>query len=228
MIRGKLLTQSQFDNVTVPFKVQFTHLACVPFGVFRHITDALVPFPPCCHVWDDNFWVHPNVREDGWAQFLELYLSTLVREEMIPEGLTAQYLNIQPALWTSPDDKPSPYTCLPALFKEWVEMAKRGEPLEALVPGPPGWNSATQTPAFGTSAYTGSPVVSLGLSPTAHLSVVPECAPPLTSQRLASPPSSPVACAPLPPSDDEYRSILDKTLSTEEMEEWKKAEQKTA
>jgi hypothetical protein len=251
MIRGKVLTETQLKNVTLPFKVQFTHLDCVSSGAFKHITYTIVLDLPYCHTWDSHFYVHPNVREDGWAEFLMFYIAALVKEVVIPEGLTAQDLDIQPMLWTSPDDKPSPYTCLPVMFKKWVEMAKRGEPLKALMPGPPGWNSYAQTPASGTSAHARSPPVSFGLSPIAHLPVVPEhmpspvgtsknlassssslppsaCAPPLTSQRLASPPSSPVVCAPLPPSDDEYIGILDKTLSTEEMEEWKKADQKTA
>ena len=115
---------------TMPYTPSVCHISCVANTVFKHFArEFSVPPRSPAHRFSPDFFVHPNVRQDGWATFVEIHLQALHAIGQVTD-LERHVLRpvVLPKFWTLVDSD-VPLVVPPALFMDWTDTLNRGIPL---------------------------------------------------------------------------------------------------
>ncbi|KAF8811425.1 hypothetical protein BYT27DRAFT_7252793 [Phlegmacium glaucopus] len=120
-LKGVLSSLAELDGIGLTYKVILRHSSCLSFGglrkLLRETEDKVMEFRP-------NFFIHPNVRNDGWKVFLgELgrWFGDLPPEE-VPQFP-------QPKFWDKGEVGSEVCMWPPQMFYPWIKRVKDGRPL---------------------------------------------------------------------------------------------------
>jgi hypothetical protein len=121
---------SDIDGIGLTYQATLRHFHCLSSSGFQKLVCPAQDDPSQLEFRSD-FYVHPNVRPDGWAEFRRVLSAKLTD----PASAVIPSVPTQPKFWNEQTTGSETCKWPPACFNEWIKKVESGRTLQ-FVPTP--------------------------------------------------------------------------------------------
>lgn len=130
-IKDAIASSEDLEKLTLTYRALVVHLLCITPPALLHFYHSMAASDGLStHQFHSSFYAHPNIRLDGWHEFLDRYFKALEDEKVLARPEVPEVSGFDPPFWNSSSQELLRSVLWPPkLFNSWIEQVKKGEEL---------------------------------------------------------------------------------------------------